>query len=235
MRLFLVSYQKSGTHQIMPALHIDRDIVDRSYNELTDIPYRYRNGNGKAISPEGVEETCQQLRTFGGFAFGHLSYLPEYAEAMQTDETKVLFNVRDPRDIIVSEFYSASMGRWPNLFIEQYGKRLSEMDDPISELIELAAARWPKWIGWLNHSFVMKVKYEDLRLNGAETVYKMSEFLCPIEIDRNACVRKLSPGPKNPTFRRGVPGEWKEVFTDGHKKKAELLLGSIIETLGYEL
>jgi len=233
MRLFLTTYQKSGTHQIMPALRIMQDIVDRSRNELTDLPARY--GRSGLIHWEGVEETCGYLRKFEGKNFGHVSYLPEYAEALQAQPTKVLLNVRDPRDVIISEYFSAGTGKWPNLYVEGYKKNIADLDDPISELIEIAAVRWPKWLGWLNHDFVKMVKYEDLRLNPFETFMEIEEWLKPYEINGAFCAANVAPRPRNPTFRRGVPGEWKTGMTDEQKKLSEKLLGNIIEKLGYEV
>ncbi len=50
-------------------------------------------------------------------------------------------------------------------------------------------------------------------------------------------IRRSRPDPKNPsyypTFRRGVPEEWKEKFKPHHVELAEELLGDIIERLGY--
>ena len=54
IRLFLTSYQKSGTHQIMPALLIKEDIVDRSGNDMRDIPARY--GASKKLNYDGISE-----------------------------------------------------------------------------------------------------------------------------------------------------------------------------------
>lgn len=234
MRLFLTSYQKSGTHQIMPALDMVQDIVDRSHNTLRDLPKRYgRNGD---INHDGVQETCHYLRAFDGRQFGHISYLSEYAEALQSRPTKVLFNFRDPRDVVIAEYYSVGKNGYPNLYIEEYGKNIADIEDPITELIEIAAVRWPRWLGWLDHDFVMPVRYEELRLNGCETMEKIREWLLPYEIDPvEICVKRLNPKPRNPTFRRGVPGEWKTGMTDEQKKLSEKLLGNIIEKLGYEV
>ena len=38
MRLFITSYQKSGTHQIMPIFGGIPDVVNRGHNEWIDAP-----------------------------------------------------------------------------------------------------------------------------------------------------------------------------------------------------
>lgn len=244
MRLFITSYQKSGTHQIMPMFSTPiLHVVDRSWNCWIDVPERYRLN--QKINWPGVEETVRNLQTFrdgSSKAFGHLSYLPEFAKVFERTKTKVLFNIRDPRDVVVAEYENAMRhyreGRkgsplW-NYLDGDDGKFLYEKDDPISELIILAAARWPRWTGWLDHDFVMPVKYEDLRLKQKETIEKIIEFLngfgcAPV----HEMMRRAQPRQDNPTFRRGIPGEWKIKFEFHHIKLANELLRDIIERLGY--
>ena len=239
-RLFITCYQKSGTHQIMPAFETTKDIVDRSHNGTKDMPDYV--GLKKTLCKDGIEETCNEFRTFAGWRFGHISYLPEFAEAIQTMPTKVLFNVRDPRDVVVSE--------WKNMlkkaekdpahalwnFSMKDGNTVLYSGNPIKHLITFASKRWPNWLGWMKHRFVYTVKYEDLRLNGLETIEEIGEFLAPeIKINPAWNFAHLEPRPRNPTFRKGTPGDWKIEFTDEHKKQAEEELGSIIEKLGYEI
>lgn len=244
MRLFITSYQKSGTHQIMPMFNGTMpDVVNRGHQEWTTAPSRFQLN--REINWEGVEETIQNLRFFRGSsnkAFGHVAYLPEYAQVLEETETRVIFNFRDPRDVIVAEFENAKRMKrkspndsplW-NFFDVDAGKRIFEKDDPIPDLIELAAARWYHWLGWLDHDFVMPLKYEDMRLNPQETAEKLFEWTKEIVgKDVDALMRGAIPRPANPTFRRGIPGEWKEQFTYEHKEIARELLSDIIIKLGY--
>ena len=243
-RLFITSYQKSGTHQIMPMFSDPiPDVVDRSWNCWINAPKRY--GLNSEINQAGVNEVIRNLMVFkrkATRAFGHLSYLAAFAEVFKEVDTKVLFNIRDPRDVIVAEFenakrhYRDGKNGMPlyNFLDSEDDTYLFDKKDPITELIILANARWPRWLGWLDHDFVMPVKYEDLRLETRETVQRIIDFLvgegCP-PID--VMVNRAAPQPGNPTFRRGVPGEWKTAFNSHHVKLSEELLKDIIETLGY--
>ena len=246
MRLFITSYQKSGTHQIMPIFSDPiPDVVDRSWNCWVDAPKRY--GLNQEINQLGVEETVQNLREFkrgARKAFGHLSYLPEYAKVFEDTNTRVLFNIRDPRDIIVAEHENAKRhyerqkkgSPLYNFQDEEDGIFLFDKKDSITELIIISHARWPRWLGWLNHDFVMPIKYEDLRLETEDTVKRIIEFLSGDFCSAvDVMVERAKPAPNNPTFRRGVPGEWKEKFQPHHVKLAEELLRDTIETLGYIL
>jgi hypothetical protein len=241
MRLFITSYQKSGTHQIMPMLGVADDIVDRGHNSYINAPKRY--GLNREINWPGVEETAHNLRLFPSKAFGHVAYMPEYAQVFEETDTRVIFNVRDPRDVVVAEYENAlkKLSADPkvpplwNFYDEEAGMRIFEKPDPISDLIILAAARWPHWTGWMKHSFVMTVKYEDIRLNTFETAKKIYKWLEPVGCEiPEVLAQKAKPKPGNPTFRKGVPGEWKEKFELHHMELAEELLGDVIKELGYE-
>ena len=244
-RLFLTSYQKSGTHQIMPALGISKDIVDRSWIDFTKIPKRY--GTQRRRNEEGIKETCQALIEFKERAFGHLPYVPEYIDALQSQPTKILFNVRDPRDIVVANLYSINKiyhrtdppgGKGNghlNLMDYIENKLLIEKDDPIADLIQVESCRWKEWLGWLNHDCVFKIKYEDLRTDGVKTLEKVASFVSPYSLNAEEIFGRLSPRHSNPTFRAGRIGDWKEEFQPHHKKLAEELLGGIIQKLGYEI
>jgi hypothetical protein len=242
VRLFITSYQKSGTHQIMPIFGMIPDVVDRSWQDWIDVPRRY-NLNTE-INPEGVIETVANLRTFkhgSNKAFGHLSYRPEYAKVLEETDTRVIFNIRDPRDVIVSEYENARRkasdgDKMPlhNFYDSENEKFLYDHDDPITELIIFAAARWPHWLGWLDHDFVLPVKYEDLRLHTLETTREIFNWIQPTGCESAEIMAKKSkPGAGNPTFRRGVPGEWKEKFSIEHAKLSMELLGDVLEKLGY--
>jgi hypothetical protein len=249
LRLFITSYQKSGTHQIMPMFSSPvPHVVDRSWNCWINAPERYGLGTvGKGLNQDGVDETVLHLSVFpegNRKAFGHISYLPEFAEILEETETKVLFNIRDPRDVIVAEYENAQRhfeehrkGHPLYHFLDREdGVFLFDKEDPISDLIILAAARWPRWLGWLDHDFVLPIKYEDLRLSPKPTVEKIIGFLNGFECTGVASmVQDAQPKPRNPTFRRGVPGEWHETFEHHHIELAEELLGDIIERMGYIL
>ena len=246
MRLFITSYQKSGTHQIMPAFGILDDIVDRSYVDFTTIPDKW-NGRQKEINYRNVrEETIQEMKKPWNKRFGHIPYLPEYVEYIQCIPTKVLFNTRDPRDVVIACYYSIlktyNKGKYPGAkgfghlnMADKDGTLLIHTDDPFSELIRIEAERWKHWVGWLQHDFVMQVKYEDLRTNPDETIEKIAEFVAPYPVDVPTVVGNLKPKSTNPTFRAGRIGDWKIEFNDKQKKLANKLFAETIVQLGYEI
>ena len=247
MRLLITSYQKSGTHQIMPIFMDIMNIQDKChYAEEALLPYL---GHDKKVDYglEGIRETAHDLATFQDRAFGHICYRPEYVEALQSQPTKVLFNIRDPRDIIVAEYkrmewYYEMFGHhdvpplwdWED---KRTGNRIFLNDDTITDLIHFASLRWPYWLGWLEHDWVLPVRYEGLRLHSLETCQKIHEWLIPevFVVEPDEMVKRARPRTNTQTFRRGIPGEWILTFEDHHVKLAKKLLGDIIKELGYKI
>jgi hypothetical protein len=169
--------------------------------------------------------------------------MPEYAEVLEETDTRVIFNVRDPRDVVVAEYENAKrkleadpkdIPLW-DFYDSEAGMRIFEKDDPITDLIILASARWPRWLGWLDHDFVLKIKYEDLRLKTHETTLEIFQWAQPMGIpDARTLAEGAKPQDGNPTFRRGIPGDWKRTFELHHAKLAKELLSDIVERMGYE-
>lgn len=222
--------------------HTITHLIDRGGNAALHVSDCFEIG--KKLNRDRIESAAALLKGFSGRAFGHFTYLPEYAEAIQKKPTRVFFNVRDPRDVIISELETArrdhpdskkkgGVDLWSTW--GGYERHLTfSGPDPIAELIEVAAGRWLSWLGWLDHDFVMKVKYEDLRLRKATTIKKIKEF-CPHSSSASKMAKDSMPGSTNPTFRKGKVGEWKRYFEPHHKELVEHLMGEIFEKLEYEL
>ncbi len=235
-RLLLTSYQKTGTHQAMQMLmHDIPDIVDRSGIGLRGLKSVGFLADFHGPLPR-TGETIEALRHFRGKAFGHIAYLPQYAEVVQAVPTQVIFNIRDPRDVIVSEYENMKIAphKWPNLMM-QNGKRVIDQDDPIEILIKAASIRWPNWFGWLYHEFVYVLRYEELRLRTVATVKRLREDLpnCPFPPE-SEMIANAQKTEWSTTFRKGLVGEWKTYFEPHHIELAKELLTPIMDVLGYE-
>jgi len=248
VRLFLTSFQKSGTHQAMP-------MFTPNIPQIEDLSYISHKGMDDWGFPSdiyprpGWKETARNLREFQGKAFGHMGYLPEYAEALASQPTKVVFNVRDPRDVVIAEVAyikihekKNDLGRaWLNYKRVSDGKHINELDDPILEMIKVDAVRWRNWIGWLDHPFMLRLQFEELRLRPLETTKWLKGQLigCSIPQPPETMVKRTQqgrlPGSKSPSFRKGEVGEWRRYFRDRHKELAAELMGDIIEKLGYQI
>lgn len=247
MRLFIISRQKTGTHQIMPMFaHVGKGRM----NQMVDIVDRSGIGHqgleawgftGERPNPAKAE-TIGSLEAFSDMAFGHVAYLPEYHAALMKRPTRIIMNLRDPRDTIVAE-WEHTLGMiakgekrmaWLNYRRVSDGKLLSDLEDPISELIKIDAIIWQNWLGWLDHEEVIPVRYEDLRLHPRTTVAVLRSRLEGISMTSDdVMVAGLAPRRRNPSFRKGLVGEWKEYFKDHHVALAKKLLTPVMDRMGY--
>lgn len=248
MRLFLTSYQKSGTYQAYPMFMPECPMIqERSGVQIIGMDEFIKRAQ-KGPDPAGHKKTTEDLRTFSNRAFGHIAYHPGYADAIQATPTKVVFNMRDPRDVIVSELEMIRKHQrlgtiehaWHNYKRFSDGIRVIDRPNPIAELIYIASIKWKNWIGWLDHEYTVPLKFEDLRLKPDETVAKLCAALkgcnlpkTPGEMIRSTEVGR-TPGKSVPTFRKGAVGDWKTYFTSKETDLAAGLLGPIMERLGYD-
>jgi len=240
-RLFLTSYQGSGTHQVMPALGFSKDVEDFGHGHLIDIP-RYVPNIEHVVNEEGRDRTAKVLKEFRGKLFGHVSYLTHYEDALKEKPTKVLLNVRDPRDIVISEYHKMiRMKGLPAIFWQDFelqdGSYVHDMnkEDAINEFILYASKRWPHWLGWLYSDMTLMVKYENLRTNAKEELNKIVAWVAPYPLPPiDQMILDLIPRASNPTFRKGNVGDWKDEFSESNKRQSNKLLGYIIDMLGYE-
>lgn len=247
MRMFLTSYQKTGTHQAYPMFMPDCPMIQERSGVQNIGMDEFIKRAQKGPTPNGHKETIEGLRTFSNRAFGHVAYHPEYAAAIQSRPTKVVFNCRDPRDVIVAELEmikkhirDGTIGHaWHNYKRFSDNIRVIDRPNPIAELIYIASIKWKNWIGWLDQKYVIPLKFEDLRLKPDETVAKLCQALKGCDLPKspqnmvNATKRGRIPGSAVPTFRKGLVGEWKHYFTEKDSLLAKSLLGEILTRMGY--
>ena len=102
------------------------------------------------------------------------------------------------------------------------------------------AERFAPYLGWLDHPEVLSIHFEDLMNDRAATLTRiLDHFLTrvplqtPRQPDFGFLESSINP-TKSPTFRSGKTGEWKQHFTDEHKKIFKDVAGDLLVTLGYE-
>ncbi|KKM88333.1 hypothetical protein LCGC14_1259770 [marine sediment metagenome] len=246
MRMFLTSYQKTGTHQAYPMFMPNCPMIEERGHIQNLGMYEFIRRKNPGPLPTYVK-TLDQLRDFDSRAFGHIAYHPEYAAAIQSRPTKVIFNYRDPRDVIVAELEMIRKHiragtihhAWHNYKRFSDEIRVIDRPNPIAELIYIASIKWKNWIGWFDQDYVIPLKFEDLRLKPDETVAKLCQALKGCSLPKSpqsmvdATKRGRIPGSQVPTFRKGLVGEWKHYFTEKDSLLAKSLLGEILARMGY--
>jgi len=160
-------------------------------------------------------------------------------------QSKIIFLLRDGRDIIDSLVDARQEGGWlaktKKAIIQkhqrpQFIKRRSEIWVKQTENFLKTYEHRPKDQGFL-------VKYEDLRQKPLETSLNIYKFL-NIAITENELQEIVSrhsyeniPAEqkgKGKFIRTASPGKWKESFSNEEKKIMEEIMGKMLNTLGYE-
>ena len=114
------------------------------------------------------------------------------------------------------------------------------VEEPGSKLTSIQA-KYENYLGWLEEPNVLSIRFEDLILDRENALGKILDFLetrgySPILDSRQAVnILEESIAPRRSgTFRKGLPGNWREHFTETNKIVFNEQAGDLLITLGYE-
>lgn len=213
-------------------IDIDNDIkIDRDWlaSNLADVPY-------------------------GSYIRGHCPYSKEIENLLHKLDYKILFIIRDPRDVVVSYFHHMVRDKNypPHSFFVQLptdDERLKYAITGIRHLDTPRLYRAPidfeleSVIGWIDSTNVCAVRFESLigpqgggeKHTQIQTVQRIMDFL-GINYDSQQ-VEKIAArvfSPSSPTFRKGRIGDWKNHFSEANKRLFNQIAGDYLVRLGYE-
>ena len=233
----LASYPRSGTTWL-------RFLLTEA---LTAEPAEFERV-GKTVRYVGDHRNAPALLPNSGrLIFSH--------EAYEKADHRVVYAVRDPRSVVVSEY------RWL-LRRGLYSKDFSEF---FSDFLAGKTNPWGRWSSHVDYWFesasastgrIHVVKFEDLRADAQSSLRKILTFL-DVELSDNrikAAVQNNSVGEMR-TKEERAPGEvfskgvkrdirfvntgttlgWKESLTEQQVAKLEIQFGELMTRLGYDL
>ncbi len=237
-RVLVNSIPKSGTH-LMESL-------------LERFPMLRHSGKRTLTDPDALSPSTE--RAIGGIRRGQyrLAHLPAYPALLPMlarEGVRVLFVIRDPRDVLVSyckyvteinrthpsHAHFASLGDDSSRLIDAiYG--VERVVEPIDRLLD-------RYAGWLDAPDVLTVRFEELIgvKGGGQagtqlgTIRRTSEFL-GIELDevqlQSIAGRVFSE--RSSTFRKGRIQQWRSVFDASHVAAFKERAGDLLLRYGYE-
>lgn len=192
----------------------------------------------------------------GQIVTSHFPWRPEIAETLRTAGYAIVFQMRDPRDTLVSQLrYILGLRRH---FLHE--RMMSEFADDDARLMALITGTPPRGhdetapiepvgvllaqrIGWLGQPDIHVCRFEDLvgaRGGGdAEVQRREIRAVCahvgrPInDADVDRLIDTLAKS-KSFTFRRGVIGDWRNHFNAAHIAAFKEQGGQSLIDLGYE-
>ncbi|XP_071104528.1 sulfotransferase 6B1-like [Haliotis cracherodii] len=216
--VLVCGHARSGTHLTFELIHM----LIRRKAELS--PHE-KETQTLELQPEEVLSCLPSPRILNTHVQYHL--LPTQ---VQKKKTKIIYLMRDPRDVIVSRFVVTNQYRANERTMVEFDEYLvasvegkvawgSWFDDVIS---------WEKVMSESDHP-VLIVRYEETKQNPFRVIKSISEFLnikCPDQLVRDIAIQSDFKHMKTAKgdiaekrdgeaihYRKGITGDWKNWFT----------------------
>lgn len=181
----------------------------------------------------------------------YISY-PSFEEIIKPEDWKAFYVLRDPRDVVISWYYSTletheAMGKVP-----QHRDVLKQLDfqEGVSYCIRELSLKFQFMRTWAYHSSdpnVMMVRFEDLISEPLAEFGRIFDF-CKLEVPdavlsevlhdytkekmRERDLKRRRHGTKRSHYRRKET-DWRSVFADEHRDLFYSITGDLVDILGY--
>ena len=242
-----ISFPKSGTH-LLDQILLGFSKVAPFSKRLHSFYAEYEGESGHKRPPEQAVAWVESLQP-GDIASAHLFARPEVRIKVCSPAFVPYFIFRDPRDVVVSHVFYVTDMEARHVHHEYYAS-LPDFDTRLNVSIlgrpdagvefPDIAARFAPYLGWLDHSDVLSIHFEDLINDRPAALTRIMDHLvahAPLPAERPLildCLESSINPKRSPTFRSGKTGEWKKYFTPGHKKIFKDVAGELLIRLGYE-
>jgi sulfotransferase 6B1 len=245
--IFGNSKPKSGSHLLLQILNGFTQIMPYKYVEADPVRTIEKKGRRKTEA-----EILNELKRIpqGAIGWGYVEPSPENVAFLCRSDRVNYFIYRDPRDMLVSQvFFATDIHEEHGMHkfyksLPDFGERLKVAITGIDrdELYMVSVKqRYATVFEWLEQSNVMCIRFEDLINKREATLDAMLDEVesigykipTPREKALSVLVEAIQP-KKSHTFRSGKTGDWREHFTQEHKKLFKDVAGDLLVRLGYE-
>ena len=242
-----ISFPKSGTHLLDQILLGFSNVAPFS-KRLHSFYAEYEGESGLKRAPEQGLTWLDSLQP-RDVASAHLFARADAVARVCSPKFVPYFIFRDPRDVVVSHVFYVTNMEVRHVHHDYYASlpdfnsrlNISILGKPNTD-IEFSdiADRFAPYLGWLEHPEVLSIHFEDLINDRTTTLaHVLDHFLMrvPLHSQRQGILNSLESSinpAKSPTFRSGKTGEWKQYFTNEHKKIFKDTAGELLVKLGYE-
>jgi hypothetical protein len=245
--IFGNSKPKSGSHLLLQILNGFTRIMPYKYVEAE--PVRTIMVTGGRRSADAVAADLQRVPG-GVIGWGYVEASGENVSVLCQPGRVNYFIYRDPRDLLVSQvFFATEMhaGHGMHEFyrsLPDFGERLkiaiTGVDRDGLRMVSVRE-RYNGVFECLEQTGVLCLRFEDLVNDRDATLHAMLDEVektgyripTPRERALEILVAAIQP-KKSHTFRSGRTGNWKEFFTEEHKKLFKEVAGNLVVKLGYE-
>jgi hypothetical protein len=190
----------------------------------------------------------------GMFAIAHASFHPGFKKILEELRFKQIILLRDPRDVAVSRaFYVKHLRSHP--LHKYYVDALKSDEERIladimgsgqdtAECPRLSIhAVFDGFMLWLDDPAALIVRFEDLvgPLGGGDSATQLAEIKRigdfvdrPLEPEQVRLISEKMYAKTSATFRKGQIGDWRNHFTETHRRVFKEVAGETLIKLGYE-
>jgi sulfotransferase 6B1 len=236
-RVLCVSIPKAGTHLLERALCLHPRLYRKLLPTIT---------NSSLRRWDGLDGLLAKVRP-GEVIASHLRFDPAFLDVADRRGVAVVFLVRDPRDLVISQANYVSRRsdhRFNRLFAQRAGFRerleLAIAGDPEHGLRSVGE-RLQVYEGWLR-SNALVVRFEDLvgaggggdadrQAEAVRAIYRHIGMPIGDAFVTEMCGRLFSP--ESPTFRKGAIGQWRDLFDRELEELFDRTAGDMMRVYGY--
>ncbi len=246
--VFANSFPKSGTNLLLQILRALPEVGP--YTQSKTFVLTYESATGRKRSADELRAELDALRP-GDVAGGHLHATPENRAALCRPGVLNLFIYRDPRDVVVSHAHYVTFMDPRHVHHRHYAETLHTMDERIAASIlgrpdidiefPDIRARFEPYLGWLDRTDVMAIRFEDLIADPRSVIDRLLTRLeaaaGQLTLPRTAAVARLHAAinpATSKTFREGRTGAWRDAFTPDHVRLFKQTAADLLLRLGYE-
>lgn len=245
--IFGNSKPKSGSHLLLQILNGFTQIMPYKYVEAD--PIRTIEKKGRRRTEAEILNELKQIPQ-GVIGWGYVEASPENVAFLCQPHRVNYFIYRDPRDMLVSQvFFATEMNEEHGM--HEYYKSLPDFGERLKVAITgidrdglymvSVKQRYASVFEWLEQPNVMCIRFEDLIDNRDATLNAMLDevesigYKIPTRREKalSILVEAIQPR-KSHTFRSGKTGDWREHFTEEHKKLFKDTTGDLLMKMEYE-
>ena len=233
-KIYLNGFPKSGLH--LAALMTLCLVEEEAYKWPWAGTFKWNSWTNDWSHDWQIYQRLARLRE-GAYLKAHAGYREDVERFLFQIGAQVAFIYRDLRDVAISQSFhvinESEDAMHPD---KELYRALPTQEERIIACINGIDKypgiidRWELYAPWLDVEWVHKMQYEDMRLNPFTTSQKFTRYvyermayvngikleMSPEKINAQACrmVMLMEQRDVSPTYRRGIPGEWAQHWTD---------------------
>jgi hypothetical protein len=262
-RIILIGPPKTGTHLLSDCLSLMPRMMFSGRRLALPKFYAHRKPHNLQfdLSKAPLALDKPGLRRFlggcpqGMFVTAHARFHPVLQDLLRELRFRQILLLRDPRDVVVSSMFFTKRG--PGIqHHKYYAEALKSDQERIMATIRgfgrdvgtdrpraSIGERFEEYTPWLDDPSTLVVRFEDLvgpRGGGdserqLDEIKRIGDFVeRPLSHGEAQQIAQKMYSKGSLTYRKGIVGDWRNYFTEDHRRVFKEVAGDVLIRLGYE-